>query len=635
MKKRGILCSALYFYEKIKIIFIDTKKMWYIIFSCKFRNMHIGTEDFELMNKKRERILHIVKAVLPWMIFPCASFYLMETFHHNPFVNINTNAQILNIIIFEAIALLLWMITGSRKWAFRVESMVALIIGLADYYVIEFRGTPILPWDIYSIKTAASVGGDYSYTLGKEAVFSLLAFVVLIALESIGKDYKLERSVWKVRLAGVFVALAVLGEEYQLMKSPAFIADMRIYDKLFTPYVMIKRDGIALAFMLELQYMEVEKPKDYNSSEAEDTYEALSDDIVVSEEKRPNVIVVMNEAFSDPAVLGAFEASEDYMPVLHGLQEGAENTITGLMNVSVVGGNTANTEFEFLTGSSMAFLPDGSVPYQQYIDEPMDSMASHLKDMGYKTIAMHPYNASGWERNIAYPYIGFDTFYSLKNFRNVTKVRDYVDDDSCVDRIIQEFEKSKEPCFIFNVTMQNHSPYTAEYDNFTPDITVKGSDSFQLSNYLSLMKLSDASLGRLIEYFSRVDEETVLVFFGDHQPTDSVVRDVWKLNGVDPYELTEEQQCLRYQVPFVVWANYDIEEQTDVMTSSCFLGAQVFDWCGIPKSGYQNYLLELNEEYSAITARTAMDKKGNFVEIEDIKGALLEYNMLQYYRLFG
>ena len=582
-----------------------------------------------------KKLLHKLNIVLPWLVFPCAASYLMETFHHNPFENMNIYVQVLNIIIFVAVALLLWMITGSRKWALRIESIISLIIGLADYYVIEFRGIPILPWDIYSVKTAASVSADYSYALEPAAVLSILAFVVLLILESLGKDHRIDRRLWKLRVAGGMCAFFVLFGEYQLLKSPDFILNMRIYDKLFTPYSMIKRDGIALAFMLELQYMEVEKPANYDESMAADVYDALPEDGVIEAPRKPNIIVVMNEAFSDPAVLGDFETNADYMPVLHGLQEGQENTITGTMNVSVMGGNTANTEFEFLTGSSMAFLPDGCVPYQQYINAPVNSMASYLKEMGYKTIAMHPYNATGWERNIAYPFMGFDEFYSLKNFHGVTKVREYVDDDSCVDRIIQEFEKSEEPCFIFNVTMQNHSPYTAKYDNFTPDITVEGSDSFQLSTYLSLIKLSDASLGRLLEYFSGVEEDTVVVFFGDHQPTDSVVRDIWELNGVDSYNLTEEQECLRYQVPFAVWANYDIEEQTEVMTSANFLGAQVFEWCHIPNSGYQNYLLELNEEFTAITGRMVMDKNGKFVEFQKVEDALLEYNMLQYYRIFG
>lgn len=589
------------------------------------------------MKKAQSNVLHIIKEVILWILFPCASFYLMESFHHNPFKNMNIRVQLLNIVIFVAVALLLWMITGSRKWALRIESTIALIIGVADYYVIAFRGTPILPWDIYSIKTAASVSADYDYSLELTAIVSILAFIGLIALESVGKDSKLDRRYWTVRVTGGVCAFAVLFGEYQMLKSPEFVSNMWIYDKLFTPYAMIKRDGIALAFMLEMQYMEVEKPHGYVASKVEDTYEAISGDVVAAEsnEKMPNVIVVMNEAFSDPAVLGEFTTNEDYMPFLHSLQEGNENTVTGIMNVSVVGGNTANTEFEFLTGSTMAFLPDGSVPYQQYIDDTTDSMASHLKGLGYNTIAMHPYNASGWERNQVYPYFGFDTFYSLKNFSGVTKVRDYVSDESCVDRIIKEFERSKDPLFLFNVTMQNHSSYTAKYDNFTPDITVDGSDSIQLSNYLSLVKLSDAALERLITYFSGVEEDTVVVFFGDHQPTDAVVKDIWEMNGVDPDNLTEEQACLRYQVPFVVWANYDIEEQNDVMTSANFLGAQFFDWCNIPMSGYQEYLLELSREYSAITARTAVNKKGKFIEFRDVKEELLEYNMLQYYRLFG
>lgn len=583
------------------------------------------------------KVIDSLKMWLPWIIFPCANFYLMETFHHNPFVNMNTRVQFLNILLFVCSAVFLWMLTGSRKMALKIQSITSLGIGVFEYYVLAFRGTPIVPWDFFALKTAASVSADYDYSLEWQAILTILGFIVLILVEDRMKEARLSRKHWLTRLSGGVLAFSIIFGQYQMLKSPQFIANMWIYDKLFTPYAMIKRDGIALAFLLELQYMEVEKPDGYMADKVGDAYEALSGEVIAVEtdEKLPNVIVMMNEAFSDPAVLGNFTTNQDYMPYLHSLQEGHDNTITGTMNVSVVAGNTANTEFEFLTGSTMAFLPDGSVPYQQYIDGTTDSIASHLGDLGYNTIAMHPYNASGWERNEVYPYLGFDVFYSLKNFSNIKKVRDYVSDDSCVDRVIKEFEKSEDPCFIFNVTMQNHSAYTSEYANFTPDITVDGVDSFALSTYLSLMKLSDAALERLITYLSQVEEETILVFFGDHQPADSVVEDIWRVNGVDPDNLTEEQECLRYQVPFVVWANYDIEEKSDVMTSANFLGAQVFDWCKIPMSGYQEYLLELSKEFSAITGRTAVNKIGKFVDFNEVEDELNIYNMLQYYRLFG
>ena len=583
------------------------------------------------------KVIDSLKMWLSWIIIPCANFYLMETFHHNPFVNMNTRVQFLNILLFVCSAVFLWMLTGSRKMALKIQSIASLGIGVFEYYVLAFRGTPIVPWDFFALKTAASVSADYDYSLEWQAILTILGFVVLILVEDRMKEERLSRKYWLTRLSGAVLAFSIIFGEYQMLKSPLFIANMWIYDKLFTPYAMIKRDGIALAFLLELQYMEVEKPNGYMADKVGDAYEALSGEVIAVEtdEKLPNVIVMMNEAFSDPAVLGEFTTNMDYMPYLHSLQEGHDNTITGTMNVSVVAGNTANTEFEFLTGSTMAFLPDGSVPYQQYIDGTTDSIASHLGDLGYNTIAMHPYNASGWERNEVYPYLGFDVFYSIKNFSNVKKVRDYVSDDSCVDRIIREFENSEDPCFIFNVTMQNHSSYTSKYANFTPDIKVDGVDSFALSTYLSLMKLSDAALERLITYLSQVEEDTILVFFGDHQPADSVVEEIWRVNGVDPDNLTEEQECLRYQVPFVVWANYDIEEKSDVMTSANFLGAQVFDWCKIPMNGYQEYLLELSKEFSAITGRATVNKKGKFVNFNEVEDELNIYNMLQYYRLFG
>ena len=116
------------------------------------------------------------------------------------------------------------------------------------------------------------------------------------------------------------------------------------------------------------------------------------EDVQVEEHKErlPNIIVVMNEAFSDLSVLGDFTTNEDYMPFLHKLQKGYENTITGNLTVSVCGGNTANSEFEFLTGHTMDFFPVGSIPYQQYIKGELPSIVNQLEKLGYLTYGLHP-----------------------------------------------------------------------------------------------------------------------------------------------------------------------------------------------------------------------------------------------------
>ena len=148
----------------------------------------------------------------------------------------------------------------------------------------------------------------------------------------------------------------------------------------------------------------------------------------------PNIIVVMNESFSDLSVLGDFKTNEDYLPFLHSLQQGAENTVTGMLNVSVCGGNTADTEYEFLTGNTMAFLPQGSIPYQQYVNGERPSLASYLQSLGYETVATHPYYATGWNRDKVYPWLGFEQSIFKDQYYGARFVRDYVSDASCADK---------------------------------------------------------------------------------------------------------------------------------------------------------------------------------------------------------
>ena len=301
---------------------------------------------------------------------------------------------------------------------------------------------------------------------------------------------------------------------------------LHLYNKLFTPTTIQFKNGTVTAFLMELQYISVDKPSGYSAENAKEllaSYDTGSQEAAGTSSdnaQKPNIIVIMNEAFSDPSVLGDFTTNEDYM---HSLLDGADNTISGHLNVSVKGGNTANTEFEYLTGASMAFLPYGSIPYQQYVKKETPSMSSYLSSLGYYTIAMHPYRAAGWDRNLVYPKLGFDEMHFQEFFTDSPLVRKYVSDEGNYEKIIKLYEEkdADTPLFLFNVTMQNHSSYSdwADYDNFSPDITVEGSDSKLLPAYLSLIRLSDSAIQNLVSYFEAQEEPTMIVFFGDHQPS--------------------------------------------------------------------------------------------------------------------
>ena len=577
-----------------------------------------------------------LRNIIPMLLFPIIILYLFEWYTHNLFTTMKIRIQLLNIVLFELIMALLLFLFGKLKTALRCQTILFMIIGLANYYVLEFRSAPIMPWDILSIGTAASVANNFKYTLSKETVFVLIGFVILILLES-KVTLELKKD-WRIRVGGVLASFALLWGFTAMLHQDSTVARFKLYDKLFTPTVMSKRDGTAVAFLMELKYIVVEKPDGYNKEDAAALLASYDTNDTESATHTPNIIVIMNEAFSDLSVLGDFETNEDYMPFLHSLmQEGTPNTISGHLNVSVLGGNTANTEFEFLTGNTMAFLPQGSVAYQQYVKSNDYSIATYLKSKGYDTIAMHPYNASGWDRDKVYPLLGFDTFYSLKDWVNPVKIRKYVSDQSCYDKIIELYEQkdANTPFFLFNVTMQNHSSYSEEYDNFHPDITVEGTSSKILPNYLSLIKLSDQALCNLIEYFSKADEDTVIVFFGDHQPSNSVAAPVWKLNGRSGDSLTEEEEARRYKVPFIIWANYDIEAASNVETSANYLGSHVLRAAGLPLYDYRNYLSQLEEQYPVLTAIRAENAQGISTPVKDVKSTLQDYMILQYYNIFS
>ena len=578
--------------------------------------------------------------ILLLLILPIIIFYTMEFFLRNPFEKMRVGIQFLNIAFFELVAVILFFAAKSVRIAIRIEAVAALLIGLIDYFVVQFRSNPVMPWDIFSIKTAAVVADNYEYSLEPRAI--LCTGVMLLVFAGTWFIPKWDKLIVGIRIAGSVVGIVLLVLLTRYVQTPEAVSRFRLYDKLFTPNTMTYKDGTVVAFLMQCQYLKVEEPDSYNKEDAEALLAGImpgNNDILSSEsetmEELPNIIVVMNEAFSDLSILGDYTTNIDEMPFMRSLMSGAYNTISGYMDVSVLGGNTANTEFEFLTGDTMAFLPQGCIPYQQFVHGQTDSVASVLKKLGYRTVALHPYRATGWDRSEVYPYFGFDAFYTQEDFDNPLIYRKYISDRADVEKVIEIYEQNPEqPLFMFNVTMQNHSSYTDVFDNFTPQIAVEGSDSVALNQYLSLLHESDKALQTLIQYFDRLDDPTLIVFFGDHQPTDSVVAPIYKLNGESVYSLTEEELRLRYKVPYIIHANFDIEEAQDVPMSSNYLGIKALETAGIPLSRYQQFLANKYHAFPSVSTLQIQDAGGVVYSVDQKEELLHDYQLLQYYHLF-
>lgn len=595
---------------------------------------------------KNERHSETVKKVLWWvkemaflLLTPAAIMYLFESFTHNPF-KMYIQIQFLNIFLFTIIELFLFFATGSLRRALHIQGGFFLAAGIAEYYVYSFRGITILPWDFFSIGTAKNVAAGYDYSMDKWAILKIVLFVLLFVIMHFCTLKLPKKPLAKklvIRILGVAACAMIIVGYSNYVRQESTIIKWHMYDKLFTPFVLSKWDGTLTAFLMELQYVNVQKPEGYNSAdEAKVLTQYEKNSTSGNSADYPNIIVVMDEAFSDPKVLGDFKTNEDYMPYVHSLENGAENTVTGYMGVSIVGGNTPNTEFEFLTGNTLAFLPQGCIPYQQYVHRDIDAIPAYLKSLGYATVGMHPYYGDGWDRKRVYPLLGIEKSLFIQDFTTANYVREYIDDQSSFERIMTEYEnrdKSK-PFFLFNVTMQNHSPYDQDYANFDVDVSVDGSNSKVTARYLSLLKKSDAAFESLVNYFKNQKEHTIVVFFGDHQPTDSVVESIWKLNGKSGTSLSSEDNEKRYEVPFVIWANYDIDEASGIQTSANYLGNRVLETAGISLYPYRQFLAGEEKKYPVLSAIHVVDSKGNDSTADEIKNDLTDYRRLQYYEIF-
>lgn len=604
-----------------------------------------------------------IRYMIGFALVPIIGFYLMEAFEHNALAEVRQEAQLFNILIFELIAWTLYLLIGRMALALRIELIIALVFGITNHYVMAFRSTPFVPWDLLSVKTAASVAGNYDFTPTTRMIVVTVLFLLLMIAVRIFR--KAPRIKLPIRLGSAVLCGLALCLFVNTLQQETFQTKHYLYPFLFTPAYMTKVNGMAVTFAMDLAYVAVDKPEGYSADEAEATLKQYGDTSNVfpdgektvsdqsnknnmgqsddangskandsgqgkEDDQLPNIIVIMDEAFSDLAVVGDLETNEDYMPFMHKMQQGADNAITGYAQVSVCGGNTANSEFEFLTGNTMSFLPSGSIPYQQYITRNTPSLASYLASLGYETYAQHPYYASGWNREKVYPLLGFEHLDFIDDYANKTYVRKYVSDDADMQHIIDTYENKEEgkPAFIFNVTMQNHGGYTDQYANLEESIHATNYNSEVLDQYLSLIKLTDQSLEKLVNYFEKADEKTIIVFFGDHQPNDTVAAQIQKSMLLPGESVSDEQLRQRYLVPYLVWANYDIGSATGQDTSLNYLSAQVLKAVGVPTDAYQNFLLELKNSYPVVSAAGRTD--GTKAD-EDL---FATYKKLQYYNLF-
>lgn len=582
--------------------------------------------------------VHPVIRILFALVIPLGCFYTFETLTHQMSTMIEL-AKRLNIAFYYWLFLFVFFIAGRTSISMAICVSAIAIIGVGNYFVVMFRSNPIVPWDIYSFETAMSVADNYVFSVDW-ALAEHIAMFILMLIVGVRTNIRLNKKILRPILT---VAMCIPAYFYiSYLWQDNLERNTGLNDTLFNAKYMHSKDGFFVSFILDIHFLQIEEPKNYSDEYALSLLNEQEVEKVETPEELPDIIAIMDETFSDPAVLGEFETNKDYMPFVHSILRGeVANTISGYADVSVLGGNTANSEFEFLTGNSMAFFPNGSVPYLQYIRDGISTIVPQLEEYGYTTYGTHPYRAKGWNREFIYDLMGFDYRYFQGSFPFEDKLRNYVSDEADFKSILEWRNNTEGPFFMFNVTMQNHSNYGGDFDNFDPQIVAKFKNTYSnkyLNKYLSLMYETDQDVASLLSELSQSDRKTIVVFWGDHQPNDYVVRPIYKEYGLDFDNQTYEQQQQRQKTPFFIWANYDIQEQTNVEISLNYLNILLFETAGLQLDEYQTFRKNLWQgQIPMMNAVGYRNDDGDLVEYDDapeeIQNLLNEYQNIQYYRM--
>lgn len=582
--------------------------------------------------------VHPVIRILFALVIPLGCFYTFETLTHQMSTMIEL-AKRLNIAFYYWLFLFVFFIAGRTSISMAICVAAIAIIGVGNYFVVMFRSNPIVPWDIYSFETAMSVADNYVFSVDW-ALAEHIAMFILMLIVGVRTNIRLNKKILRPILT---VAMCIPAYFYiSYLWQDNLERNTGLNDTLFNAKYMHSKDGFFVSFILDIHFLQIEEPKNYSDEYALSLLNEQEVEKVETPEELPDIIAIMDETFSDPAVLGEFETNKDYMPFVHSILRGeVANTISGYTDVSVLGGNTANSEFEFLTGNSMAFFPNGSVPYLQYIRDGISTIVPQLEEYGCTTYGTHPYRAKGWNCEFIYDLMGFDYRYFQGSFPFEDKLRNYVSDEADFKSILEWRNNTEGPFFMFNVTMQNHSNYGGDFDNFDPQIVAKfknTSSNKYLNKYLSLMYETDQDVASLLSELSQSDRKTIVVFWGDHQPNDYVVRPIYKEYGLDFDNQTYEQQQQRQKTPFFIWANYDIQEQTNVEISLNYLNILLFETAGLQLDEYQTFRKNLWQgQIPMMNAVGYRNDDGDLVEYDDapeeIQNLLNEYQNIQYYRM--
>lgn len=528
-----------------------------------------------------------------------------------------------------------------KLWLGYISSSVILWLGIVVSNIkLDNRGIPLLPWDFSMMGEALSILDGYTISVPMRAII-IFIFVLLITVILWKYSIKKEKSIRRRVVGMIVLCLFVAFIQKSFIQSDVEInnADYRVYqvDKYYS------QRGFIAAFLEYCAYLSADNaPSNYSKETMSKIIRNVTNISNSDVEKTPTVIAVMSESFWDISRVDTLDFYQELLPKYDLLKQQSR---FGELYTHVLNGGTVVSEFEFLTGFSGEFFPEDYMVYGSFLDEEFPSAVKILKDQGYETTAIHPYIASNYNRENAYQKFGFDKCYFEDAFEDTNLVRNYISDQSLFNKIIATYEgrDNDSPQFIFAVTMQNHGGYwenTIYKDGLVPYHTDAYGEVAKKSidDYVAGLHESDRALGELVDYFRKVDEQVIIVYFGDHV-SNAGPKDDRMLEKTSWHADSTEYEYETHKVPFIIWSNFDQQIENLGLMEVGELFPTVFELYDIKTNKFWNYIQDVRDVYGASSKRMVVDVDGKYAELatmtEEQKTDYDIYRLLQYDYIWG
>ena len=458
-----------------------------------------------------------------------------------------------------------------RKSVLYTVCVAWVALGIAEFMVAKERTQPFTSMDVLMLKDAITLTTIY-YTWPQIILMYGSIFLATVLLIYIVTRLPRRRQVnYTLALSTFCGFLTLCFCSYAL--SVHFGAIPRYFDNLVDAY---DQYGFAACFTATFGSMGVSKPSDYSTEVVTDIVEEIDEEqphVFGSEDNldHPNVIYLQLESLFDVNTVIGAEYSEDPTPNFNRL---SRECPSGELYVPSIGGGTANTEFEMLSGLNIDFFGAGEYPYTTILHETTcETIAYNLRAQGYSATALHNHTGTFYGRNEVYSRLGFDHFVSLEYMPYVTYTEvGWAQDGIMADEIMKALKASDERDFIMAITVESHGKYDENYTYHSGDPEIlqlpEQINPNRFASYLHLIHETDAFLGKLIDRLEKFDEPTVCVIYGDHLPSLDLTADVLTTNNL-------------YASRYIIWNNYGAEfEAPNVQAYR--VSANILKQLGIP-----------------------------------------------------